>query len=82
VYRKHFERCALAEKEGVMRVVAVENLAEVLFAMYLAHDRTISDELRDEIAGVEIVGAADESEVVTALGKLHDLIEAERKQRH
>ena len=40
--------------------VSADNLAHVLFGMYLAHDRTISDELRDEIADVEIVGA-DES---------------------
>ena len=61
--------------------VSADNLAHVLFGMYLAHDRTISDELRDEIASVEIVGA-DESEVVAALQAFHDLIEAERRRRH
>ena len=62
--------------------VAAENLDRVLFEMYLAHDRDpYSSELHDNIASVEIV-STDEAEVVAALVRLHDLIEAERKQRH
>lgn len=62
--------------------VSAENLDRVLFAMYLAHDRNVTDELRDEIANnIEIIGE-DEADVVAALVRLHDLIAAERKGRH
>jgi hypothetical protein len=63
-----------------MRVEA-QDLARTLFALYLAHDRTISNELRDEIASVEII-SSNESEVVAALVELHDLIADERRRRH
>ena len=63
-----------------MRVEA-QDLARTLFALYLAHDRTISNELRDEIASVEII-SSNESEVVAAPVELHDLIADERRRRH
>ena len=67
--------------EGAMRVAA-ENLAGVLFDLYLAHDRNArSPKLWDEIAQIQII-SADEAEVIAALVELHDRIESERRQRH
>lgn len=62
--------------------VAAENLAGVLFDLYLAHDRNArSPKLWDEIAQIQII-SADEAEVIAALVELHDRIESERRQRH
>jgi hypothetical protein len=64
-----------------MRVEA-ENLAHVLFLMFLESgcDQR-SDEFKNRAATIELV-AQDEAEVLKALSDLHDMVEAWRKRRH
>jgi hypothetical protein len=62
--------------------VTAENLANVLFDLYLAYDRNpYSSELHDQIADIEII-SSDEDDVVAAVAVFHDLIAEERRKRH
>jgi hypothetical protein len=64
-----------------MRVEA-ENLAHVLFLMFLESgcDQR-SDEFKDRAATIELVDQ-DEAEVIKALSDLHDMIENWQRRRH
>ena len=55
-------------------MVEVQDLSRVLFSMFQEHGCNVTDELRDEIAQIEIVGA-EEAEIIEALHELHNMIQ-------
>ena len=62
--------------------MSAENLDRVLFSMFLLSGcDPRSAEFRDRAATIELVGE-DEREIVEALGRLRDRVEAWYRRRH
>jgi hypothetical protein len=62
--------------------VEPKDLEHVLFEMFMQSGCDASSaEFKNRVASVEIVGE-DEREVIAALGRLHDMVEAWRQRRH